>query len=364
MAFWKKSSLIGLACLGYWLNTIAQPLTRTVAGKWIGVHTAFDNHFFCALPTYFDLRADGTFYLGMVDGTATPKALTWEVKSGLLRLDALTYTADLVSLKNDLLTIGQQSPMLFRRFQEVTVDSLLAFRMLNGKIWETDSLRLSMFANGKLLWENRRTNQRTVHCWRLAKLGTSVFLVTRGNARTCDGDYKPLWQLVQTAKQQFRAVGWNGLSVATETFRLVRSLKPMEEPQASDFQLCNNCFRQSGYSFAEPTPRRLEPKLYSIKKAFEQLYKPVAVNGQSGLIQVRFAVNCNGERGMFNVKGFDENYQSRTFDPQITEQLLAICRQDISPDWRRDPASNQEHYDTDILLNFRLKDGVLIDIFL
>lgn len=363
MAFWKKASLIGLACLGYWLNTTAQPLTQeTLIGKWIGVHTEFDNTLFCPLPTYLDLRVDGAFNLGIVDGTTNPKTLTWHVKSGQLQLDAFTYATELVTLKNDVLQIGQRYPMVFRRFQDVPIDSVAAFRMLNGRVWQTDSLRLLLFGDGKLLWENRQTNQRTVHCWRLANFGTSVFLVTRGTASTCEGDYKPLWQIEQLGKQQFKAIGWNGRAVASETFRLVRAIKPDEQPKPSGFQPCENCFGHVGYSFAEPIPRRLEPKLYSIRKTFEQLYKPVVVNGQSGLIQVRFAVNCNGEAGMFNVKGFDENYQSRTFDQQITEQLVAICRHNLLPDWRRDGVPN--HVDTAVLLNFQLRDGVITNIFL
>ncbi|RYC68518.1 MULTISPECIES: hypothetical protein [Spirosoma] len=361
----KKYALPGLFLFGFWLTTTAQPLTRDqLTGQWIGVHAELNNASLCPLSTYLDLRSDGSFYLGMVDGKAPPKVMTWAMKAGQLRLDVLTYALDLISLTNDVLRIGQDSPMLFRRFQEIAVDSTAAFQTLNGRVWETDSLRLSLFANGKLLWENCQTYEQTVHCWQLARYGTAVFLVTRGNAHTCEGDYKPLWQLTQSGKQQFRAIGWNGQAVATETFRLVRPLKLSEMPPANEFQRCANCFDGSRYSVAEPFLRRYQPMLYDIRKAFEQYYKPVVASGQSGLVQIQFAVDCDGRMGRFLVKGFDNDYQAKSFDPQLVAQLLTICRQKLPAGWRRDPLTDQQQSDIDVLLNVRLSNGTITDVFL
>lgn len=355
----RKYALLGLISWVCWLDTIAQSLTREqLTGKWIGVHSEFDKDVFCPLPTYLNLQADSTYHLGMVDGTASSIASTWNFKNGSLRLDTLSYTSALFSVTNDVLRIGRLVPMVFRRFQEVPIDSLSALRMLSGHVWETDSLRLSLFANGQVLWENRHTGQRTVHCWKLGKQGKSTFLITRGNAHTCDGNYKPLWQLVALANRQFRAVGWNGRTVATEAFRFLRSLEPTEVCQTTDFQPCSNCFA----NLWDPHDFNRSGKLYQVRQIVEQAYQPVHKKGESGLIRFHFAVNCQGQTGWLVQTELDDDYCPKAFDPGISGQLSSICRQRIQPLWSTEIRRGEVRDET-VAINIRLKNGAITDIY-
>lgn len=62
----------------------------------------------------------------------------------------------------------------------------------------------------------------------------------------------------------------------------------------------------------------------AIQEAFTKTYKPVRRTDQSGLLRIRFVVNCNGETGMYRLLGMDAQYNEKTFDPAITDQVLQI----------------------------------------
>ena len=64
----------------------------------------------------------------------------------------------------------------------------------------------------------------------------------------------------------------------------------------------------------------------ALDKYFYDNYRPIE-NNQSGWIRVRFIVNCKGKTGRFRLIASDENYQPTIFDPQITDQLLALTKE-------------------------------------
>ena len=103
---------------------------------------------------------------------------------------------------------------------------------------------------------------------------------------------------------------------------------------------------------------------YELKRLVGQCYQRVQQSGQSGLIRVDFIINCTGERGQFRLVGLDEEYRPKNFDGQITQQLLAICRDHV-PSELFTFVSNQRinaHQDAAVSLTFRLKDGRITDI--
>ena len=172
----------------------AQTITpEQLVGTWIGVHSEWDTDLFCPLGTYIRLDADSTYHLGMVDGSAARLTSTWAAHGDSVRLDTIHYAPRLVRLQNNLLRIGTFYPMVFRKFNAIPIDSARAYQQLNGRVWQSDSLTISLYANGQASVENPTTHQRTAHFWRLARFGLSVFLVIRGNQHNQDSGYKPLW---------------------------------------------------------------------------------------------------------------------------------------------------------------------------
>lgn len=335
------------------------PSHEQLIGTWIGVHTEWDDDFFCPLPTYIRLDANGAYQLGMVDDSAQPLLSTWAVQGDSVRLDTIHYAPRQVSTPGDLLRIGTRYPMVFRKFGAISIDSASTYQQLNGRVWQSDNLTISLYTNGQVSLENAATKKKTAHFWRIVRFGSSVFLVIRGNQHNTDGGFKPLWQIASLSSNQMQAIGWNGCTVTRETFRLIRTIPLDEACRPSEFQPCSTCFSQkwNTRSISSPTKR------YDLTQLVTNHYQPVQQAGQSGLIWVRFVVNCEGEPGSFELSGFDEDYCPKLFDSRITDQLRAICQNRVGTD----PALRQlkladPAHDVSVAITFRLKDGRITDI--
>jgi hypothetical protein len=338
------------------------PTREQLTGTWVGVHTEWDTDALCPLPTYIRLDSDSTYLLGMTDGSAKAVTSTWAIHGDQVRLDTIHFAPRLVTLKNDLLRIGRNYPMVFRRFKDIPLDldSTSTSHQLSGHVWQSDSLLLYCYANGKIALENPVSKQRTIHFWRLARFGTSLFLIVQGNQYTPDGNYKFLWQLSSLSSKQLQAIGWNKDAVVQKTFRLIRNLAPGDSCRPTGFQSCTNCFIRS---FSEIGIGRT-PLRYNLSQLLKKHYRPVNHTGQSGLIHVQFVVNCRGEQGMFTLSGSDNDYCPKTFDAQITDQLLAISRNYVATDQflRADDQSGNRQNDVAVSFTVRLQEGQLTDI--
>ncbi|GAB3954799.1 hypothetical protein GCM10028805_40810 [Spirosoma harenae] len=346
--------------LSFFSFTLAQVPTRDqLIGTWIGVHSEWDLDFVCPLPTYIQLDADSTYHLGLVDGSATEKISTWAIHGDAMRLDTIHFAPRLVTLQQDLLRIGTNYPMVFRRFADMPIDSAKAYQQLRGRVWQTDSLTIYLYGNGKVALENRTTGQRTAHFWQLTKFGKSVFLVIRGNQFNRNSGYKPLWQLSSLSASGLKAVGWAGRAVATENFRFVRKLTPGDSCRPSGFQTCDNCFRQMWYG----NPLSYGQERYDLIQLFAKQYQPIHLPGATGLVRIQFVVNCEGEKGLFDLRAFGEDYCAKTFDARITSQLMSICREQVAtdPSLRQTDRSDWRH-DLFVSITFRFKDGRITEI--
>lgn len=345
----------------YFLPIRAQPPIREqLAGTWIGVHSEWDTDFVCPLPTYIHLNADSVYVLGMVDKSAEPVRSTWAIRGNSVRLDTIHYAPGLVRIQGDLLRIGTYYPMILRRFNNVPLDSASVNRQLTGKVWQSDSLVVTLYANGRVSLENRLTKQRTVHFWQLVSFGQSVFVVIRGNQYNRDSGYKPMWQLTDFSANQWKAIGWNGRNVGTENFRLVRALTPGDSCRPGGFQTCDNCFRRMWYDISLSHSYRW----FELKQRVTNRYVPVSVPGQSGLVRIRLVINCEGEMGQPEIAGFGEDYCPKPFDTRLTDQLLALCREQVAtdPSLRISGQPDARPQDAAVSITFRLKDGRITDI--
>ena len=63
----------------------------------------------------------------------------------------------------------------------------------------------------------------------------------------------------------------------------------------------------------------------AIESAFQAYINP-GLKGQTGLIRVRFVVNCKGEAGRYRLLSSDLNYQPKVFSPKVTDQLLSLTK--------------------------------------
>ena len=66
--------------------------------------------------------------------------------------------------------------------------------------------------------------------------------------------------------------------------------------------------------------------MYAIKEKYKQEYIPVKKGKNSGIIKIRFDVNCKGETGNFVSETYNLKYESTTMNDSIVNQTVLIAR--------------------------------------
>ncbi|PWK29306.1 hypothetical protein LV89_00146 [Arcicella aurantiaca] len=128
-----------------------------------------------------------------------------------------------------------------------------------------------------------------------------------------------------------------------------------------DFKLCGQGY---GYQYFNDSKGVLyEGEKKAIEQSFKEKYKSQNASKQTGLIRIRFMVNCKGETDRFRLIGMDEKYQEKTFDKSITEQLLTITKG--LKGWKAKAFHSKTEmlaYDFYQYLIFKIKDGQITEI--
>lgn len=131
------------------------------------------------------------------------------------------------------------------------------------------------------------------------------------------------------------------------------------DPKQDDpaFKLCNEAQAKQYHNFEQGFQYKGEKP--QLKRVFEQGYSAKKMAGESGLIRIRFLVNCKGETGRFRLMGMNERYEPKTFDASITRQLLKLTKNLTG--WKLMPNENapEDYYQ---YLIFKIQDGQLIEI--
>lgn len=123
------------------------------------------------------------------------------------------------------------------------------------------------------------------------------------------------------------------------------------------FELCNEG-RTIQY-FNDSKGFQYEGEKYTLNKIFFEQFKNTNLMGESGLIRIRFVVNCKGESGYFRLSSMDKNYLSKNFNDSIVNQLLTITKglNNWIPKKYHSTEINYYQY-----LIFKIIDGNLIEI--
>ncbi|SFT52983.1 hypothetical protein SAMN04489724_1171 [Algoriphagus locisalis] len=125
----------------------------------------------------------------------------------------------------------------------------------------------------------------------------------------------------------------------------------------ADFKLCHGDSNARQY-FNFGQGFQYEGEKLAMVQEFKNSYKPVGVD-DSGLIRIRFLVNCKGESGRFRVIAMDNNYNEMVFDKRITNQLLQITKQ--LDGWKILPTI-EEPLDYYQYLIFKIEEGNILEI--
>jgi len=99
---------------------------------------------------------------------------------------------------------------------------------------------------------------------------------------------------------------------------------------------------------------------YAIKEQFYSKYAPVLSGKHSGIVKIRFDVNCLGETGNFEVDQFNLNYQPTSLNDSISTQLLSITKQ--LDGWIPGTNDDNEPINSFKFLAIKLVDGQITEI--
>ena len=102
-----------------------------------------------------------------------------------------------------------------------------------------------------------------------------------------------------------------------------------------------------------------EGEKYAILEEFKAKYYKSNITSQSGLIRIRFVVNCKGQTGRFRMISSDFDYNKIKFDTAITAQILTITKN--LKGWKvlSEEGSPKDYYQ---YLIFKIENGEIKEI--
>lgn len=122
------------------------------------------------------------------------------------------------------------------------------------------------------------------------------------------------------------------------------------------FTICNEDHIPQYFNFSKGMQYRGEKP--ALLEDVNKHYKPVNIN-QSGLVRIRFVVNCKRETGRFRMQAMDLNYQPYEFNSQITDQLLTITKSLSGWGILTKNTTPKDYYQ---YLIFKIDNGTIIEI--
>lgn len=151
---------------------------------------------------------------------------------------------------------------------------------------------------------------------------------------------------------------FNNKLIAQET-RWIDDIVPNEVLDGTSFKLCNNENQVIQYFFGSNGGVEYNGGKSAINSLFFSQFKEVKNIKESGLIRIRFIVNCEGKIGRFRLLSSDLNYQPFTFTNIISDQLLKITKDMngwLPKKYKNKPADYYQY------LIFKIEEGKLIEI--
>lgn len=128
----------------------------------------------------------------------------------------------------------------------------------------------------------------------------------------------------------------------------------MDDP---DFTLCDEKNTKQYHNLNEEM--QYEGEKYALDQTFRSQFKVDPKIKDSGMIRIRFIVNCKGETGRFRLMSSGYDYKEIQIDKAITDQLMTITKS--LKGWKilSDDRGPKDYYQ---YLIFKITDGQIKEI--
>ncbi len=124
-----------------------------------------------------------------------------------------------------------------------------------------------------------------------------------------------------------------------------------------NFKLCDEDRVLQYYNFGKGLQYKGEK--VKINEHFKDGLKTQKQKDESGFLTIRFIVNCQGKTGRYRVQGMDNEYNEKTFNENLTSQLLNLTKH--LDGWVIGEYEGKT-YDYYQYLTFKIEKGKLIEI--
>ncbi|MBK9734238.1 MAG: hypothetical protein IPO92_04430 [Saprospiraceae bacterium] len=124
-----------------------------------------------------------------------------------------------------------------------------------------------------------------------------------------------------------------------------------------NFTLCDEKKTKQYHNLNEEL--QYDGEKYALVKIFTTQYKPTDEARDSGLVRIRFMVNCKGQTGRFRMISSGYDYKKKQFNKVITDQLMTISKSLAGWKILSDKSGAKDYYQ---YLIFKIKDGQIKEI--
>ncbi|MGB0177485.1 MAG: hypothetical protein ACPF9D_09985 [Owenweeksia sp.] len=97
----------------------------------------------------------------------------------------------------------------------------------------------------------------------------------------------------------------------------------------------------------------------AIKKYLKDHYPGLDLHHDSGMLTIRFIINCEGKTGHFEMFENDLDFKPTSFHPKTCEQLLEITRE--LRNWRANQMEGS-YRDSFMYITYRIENGKITEI--
>ncbi len=124
------------------------------------------------------------------------------------------------------------------------------------------------------------------------------------------------------------------------------------------FNVCNG--ERSVVQYFVFDEKTYEGEMWALEKEVRAQYDLPVMEGQTGLVRIRFIVNCEGQAGRHRAIAMDAAYNAFEFDTKIIQKLLDITKS--LKGWKIFKNKQQQPLDYYQYLIYKIKDGQLLEI--
>ena len=332
---------------------------NSLPGLWIGAHMQIDRNQYQPLPQFVQVRND-TAYLTSLTEMNRDTFIIEQQGKGLL-VDTTYYDSTTFQLDGPWLRYRKPYIISLFRARSASLDvNRIEFRnLIQEKTWKSPWGILHLLEGGQAHLYKEDEDSLEKYCWSIRDVDGILMFLLHGNHMDCSQWSFPVCQILDVDQDRFRVTFAENDVLRKFSFEL------MELPNGSDqsdFQLCNrHLYLNLGSHHYYYKGTELFGGHYAIRKNLDAKYisRP---NGFSGVIRIRFIVNCEGKTGQFETIALDESYNVVDDLPKEALSLMEITRE-LGP-WKPGTSDDMglEKIDTYIFIAYKLKNGEVVDI--